>query len=91
MQGAFVNVNGSQCEVIGRICMDQMIVKVPSHVKTGEKVILMDNHVDSPQSAEAVANKQGTINYEVLCNLSRRLPRIYYYDNNEEVTNELLK
>ena len=34
----------------------------------------MDNHVDSPQSAEAVANKQGTINYEVLCNLSRRLP-----------------
>ncbi|MDU0849675.1 MAG: hypothetical protein E7B04_02715, partial [Staphylococcus epidermidis] len=30
-------------------------------------------------------------NYEVLCNLSRRLPRIYYYDNNEEVTNELLK
>ena len=91
MQGAFVNVNGSQCEVIGRICMDQLIVKVPSHVKTGEKVILMDNHVDSPQSAEAVANKQGTINYEVLCNLSRRLPRIYYYDNNEEVTNELLK
>ena len=49
------------------------------------------NHVDSPQSAEAVANKQGTINYEVLCNLSRRLPRIYYYDNNEELTNELLK
>ena len=37
MQGAFVNVNGNQCEVIGRICMDQMIVKVPSHVKRVKK------------------------------------------------------
>ncbi len=91
MQGAYVNVNGKQCEVIGRICMDQMIVKVPSDVMTGEKVILMDNHVDSPQAVEALADKQDTISYEVLCNLSRRLPRIYYYDNNQDVTNELLK
>ena len=32
MQGAFVNVKG-QCEVIGRVCMDQMIIKVPDDVK----------------------------------------------------------
>ncbi len=33
MQGSFVNVNGHQCEVIGRVCMDQTIVKVPDQVK----------------------------------------------------------
>ena len=32
-QGAFVNVKGHQCEVIGRVCMDQMIIKVPDDVK----------------------------------------------------------
>lgn len=91
MQGAFVNVNGNQCEVIGRVCMDQTIVKVPDTVKVGDKVILLDNHSDTNQSVEALAKKQDTINYEVLCNLSRRLPRIYYENDNTEITNELLK
>ncbi len=91
MQGAFVNVNGNQCEVIGRVCMDQTIVKVPDTVKVGDKVILLDNHSDTNQSVEALAKKQDTINYEILCNLSRRLPRIYYENDNTEITNELLK
>ncbi|MCO5361119.1 alanine racemase [Staphylococcus pasteuri] len=91
MQRAFVNVNGNQCEVIGRVCMDQTIVKVPDTVKVGDKVILLDNHSDTNQSVEALAKKQDTINYEVLCNLSRRLPRIYYENDNTEITNELLK
>lgn len=91
MQGAFVNVNGNQCEVIGRVCMDQTIVKVPDTVKVGDKVILLDNHSDTNQSVEALAKKQDTINYEVFCNLSRRLPRIYYENDNTEITNELLK
>lgn len=91
MQGAYVNANGHQCEVVGRVCMDQTILRVPEDVKVGDKVILMDNHIDSPQSAEALAEKQQTINYEVLCNISRRLPRIYHHSDEYEVTNELLK
>ena len=84
MQGAYVNVNGHQCEVVGRVCMDQTILRVPEDVKVGDKVILMDNHIDSPQSAEALAEKQQTINYEVLCNISRRLPRIYHHSDEYE-------
>ena len=91
MQGAFVNVKGHQCEVIGRVCMDQMIIKVPDDVKEGDSVTLLDNAYDSPQSAETLAQKQDTISYEVLCNLGRRLPRIYQVDDEMHVTNELLK
>ena len=91
MQGAYVNVNGHQCEVVGRVCMDQTIVSVSDDVKMGDKVILMDNHIDSPQSVESLAEKQHTINYEVLCNLSKRLPRIYHHNEEQMVTNDLLK
>ena len=54
--------------------MDQIIIKVPAEIKVGDKVILMDHHVDTPQSAEALARQQHTINYEVLCNLSYKAP-----------------
>lgn len=47
--------------------------------------------MDTDQSVEALAKQQDTINYEVLCNLSRRLPRIYHIEDNTEITNELLK
>ena len=50
MQGSFVNVNGHQCEIIGRVCMDQTIVKCQIKVKAGDSVILIDNHRESPQS-----------------------------------------
>ena len=81
MQGFAVNVNQQQCEIIGRVCMDQMIISVPDDVKEGDEVILIDNNLNSSQ-VEALAVKQNTINYEVLCNLGRRLPRIYYLNKN---------
>ena len=82
MQGFAVNVNQHQCEIIGRVCMDQMIISVPDDVKEGDEVILIDNNLNSSQAVEALAIKQNTINYEVLCNLGRRLPRIYYLNKN---------
>lgn len=91
MQNTYVNINGVECKVVGRVCMDQTMIEVPETVKTGDKVILMDNHVESNQSAEMLAEAQGTINYEVLCNLKKRIPRIYFDGENQEITNELLK
>ena len=61
--------------------MDQMIISVPDDVKEGDEVILIDNNLNSSQAVEALV-KQNTINYEVLCNLGRRLPRIYYLNKN---------
>ncbi|WP_213563108.1 alanine racemase [Staphylococcus auricularis] len=91
MQGFTVNVNGEQCEIIGRVCMDQTIIAISDYVKPGAQVILMDHRSDVPQSCEALARQQQTINYEVLCNLSRRLPRVYYKGEDVEIKNELLK
>lgn len=91
MSGFHVNVNGQQCEIIGKVCMDQIIIKIPEEIQMGDKVILMDHHPDSQQSVEALARQQKTINYEVLCRLNRRLPRIYYGTQDLEILNELLK
>ena len=91
MTGFSVNVNGKQCEIIGKVCMDQIIIKIPEEIQTEDKVILLDHHSDSKQSVEALAYQQHTINYEVLCRLNRRLPRIYYGTQDLEILNELLK
>lgn len=91
MQNTLVNVGGKNCRVIGRVCMDQTMIEVPDDVKVGDKVILMDNQVDSEQSVEKIADILETINYEVLCNLKKRLPRIYDDGEKVEITNELLK
>ena len=91
MSGAYVEVGGKQCQVIGRVCMDQTIIRVPDDVEIGDKVILMTEDGDDAQSVEALAQQQQTINYEVLCNLSRRLPRLYQYEDHTRINNELLK
>ncbi|WP_342610399.1 alanine racemase [Staphylococcus hsinchuensis] len=91
MSGFKVNVDGHQCEVIGKVCMDQIIIKIPEAVEANDPVIIMDHHRNSEQSAEALAHQQQTINYEVLCRLSRRLPRVYHGTEETEIRNELLK
>lgn len=91
MQGGYVKVNGQQCEVVGRVSMDQTAIHVPKTTEPGDQVILIEPDVHSPQSAEALAVQQNTINYEVLCNLSRRVARIYKTQQLCEISNELLK
>ncbi|MCU5746543.1 alanine racemase [Staphylococcus sp. SQ8-PEA] len=91
MSGFKVAIGNHNCPIIGRVCMDQTIIEIPDHIEVGDEVILMDNHMSSNQSAEAVARQQHTINYEVLCNLSRRLPRLYNNGDGTVITNELLK
>lgn len=91
MQGFHVNVAGHQCPIVGRICMDQVMVQVPNSVKVGDKVIIIHNQNNTPQSMVEVEHQQQTISYEVLCNLSRRLPRMFYKSKEHTVYNELLK
>lgn len=91
MQGYAINIKGHDCEIIGRVCMDQLMAAVPAEVQVGDQAILIDHRVGSRQSMEVVEAQQQTIGYEVLCNLSRRLPRIYHTNDGQEVYNELLK
>ena len=73
---AFVDLNGQKLPVVGRICMDQCMVDVTGapDVKTGDTVTIMGAE---NLTADTLAAWLGTINYEVVCMMSPRLPRVY--------------
>ncbi len=73
-----VELHGMPCRVLGRVCMDQIIVDVSAlpDVQPGDEAILWGGKVSD--SAESIARKTGTISYEVLCGVARRVPRVYY-------------
>ena len=65
--------------IIGRICMDQFMIDVTNipDVKIGDEVILLGEKNSLKYNADDIAEKLGTINYEVTCMLKSRLPRVY--------------
>ncbi|KHD46330.1 alanine racemase [Streptococcus hongkongensis] len=77
MQGFSLLVDGKTCEIIGRVSMDQVTIRLPKVYPIGTTVTLIGQNGDHIISATDVATKRGTINYEVLCVLSDRVPRFY--------------
>ncbi|MDR2833997.1 MAG: alanine racemase [Streptococcaceae bacterium] len=77
MQGFKVLVNGKRCEIVGRVCMDQMMIRLPEFVAEGTKVTLIGKDGDDEITMQEIAEYMGTINYEVACLISDRVPRIY--------------
>lgn len=69
-----VIIRGKSANIIGRICMDQMSIDVTDieDVKQGDEVILFGKELP----VEEIAEKCGTINYEITCGISQRVPRI---------------
>jgi alanine racemase len=76
---ASVLVNGKLAPVVGRICMDQCMIDVTDcgEVNVGDEVIVMGNAENININADYIADLMGTINYEVLCMVSKRVPRVY--------------
>lgn len=76
---AEVIVRGKRCPIIGRICMDQLILDVTDvpDVKEGDIVTLIGKDGDQEITADELASLYGTIGYEVVCGISKRVPRIY--------------
>ena len=72
-----VIVNGVLCDVVGRICMDQCMVRIPENldVNVEDEVIVIGNY--SGVTPEEVAFRANTINYELLCSISKRVERKY--------------
>lgn len=77
----YVLIKGKKCAVLGNVCMDQMVVDVTdvSDVSPGDEVTLFGK--DLP--VEDCAALCGTINYELICGVSRRVPRVYIKDGKE--------
>ena len=78
MQNFSVLVDGQLCPIVGRVSMDQITIRLPKLYPLGTKVTLIGADGDQEITATDVAVYRGTINYEVVCLLSDRIPREYH-------------
>ena len=67
------------CPIVGRVTMDQIIVDVSSvkSPKLGMPVTILGEQGKENISADELADYANTINYEIVCSLGNRLPRVY--------------
>lgn len=74
-----VLIKGQKAPIVGRICMDQFMVDVTDipDVKEGDKVTLIGRDGEKVITAETLGELSGRFNYELVCMLSKRIPRIY--------------
>lgn len=75
----YVLVRGQRAPILGRVCMDQMMVDVTDipGVQAGDTVTLIGTDGNETISMEDIAAAAGSFNYEFACGISRRVPRVY--------------
>ena len=81
----YVLIHGKKAPILGRICMDQMMVDVTDipGVQLDDPVTLVGRDGDEEITVEAIAAAADSFNYEFICGISRRVPRIYCRDGKE--------
>lgn len=85
-----VLVNGQYAPVVGSICMDQCMIDVTDiegEIQTGDEVVLLGKQGNCEITAEELADHIGTIPYEVVCIIGKRVPRVYF--KNGQIVNVL--
>lgn len=82
----YMMVNGKKAKIVGRICMDQTMLDVTDieDVKTGDEVVVFGTGENGEPTADSIAENTGTINYETVCLVGKRVPRIYIKDGKIE-------
>ena len=77
-----VLIRGQRAPIAGRVCMDQMMVDVTdiAGVAVGDTVTVFGADGDEYISVDEIAAHAGTINYEIVCGISKRVPRVYIED-----------
>ena len=78
--GNFALAAGKRVPVVGGVCMDQCMLQLDSapEAKVGDEVVLIGRQGELVITAEDVALAWGTNNYEVVCGLAARVPRLYF-------------
>ena len=76
----YVLVRGQKAPIVGRVCMDQMMVDVTDieNVTRADIVTVIGKDGDAEITVEEIAALAGTFNYEFVCDLGKRIPRSYY-------------
>lgn len=82
----YVLIRGKKAPIIGRICMDQFMVDVSDipKVKFGDKVTLIGRDQEEYLPVEKLSELSGRFNYEFVCDLGKRIPRVYVQDGKVE-------
>ena len=72
-------IHGQKAPILGRVCMDQMMVDVTaiSNVQPEDSVVLVGRDGNSEITMEEIAAAADSFNYEFVCGISRRVPRYY--------------
>lgn len=92
LHGQEVLIEGKRVPLVGRICMDQCMVRLPKELPVGTLVTLIGEQEAADISMNEIATKLETINYEVPCMISNRVPRIYKkYGKVIEQRNDILE
>lgn len=76
----FVLINGKRAKVVGKVCMDQIMVDVTDieGVQIGQHVIILGENEGERITAEELGELSHSFHYEVLCNFMPRVTRVYY-------------
>ena len=87
----YMIVGGKRANIIGRICMDQTMLDVSDidDVKIGDEVVVFGSGEFDERTADDLAKCADTINYEVICGVSKRVPR--FYVRHEKITEVMYK
>lgn len=82
-----VIINGKYAPILGRVCMDQIMVDVTDipDAKLRDEVILIGEEGGSKITVEEVAEPAASFNYELVCNIARRVPRVYTQTGKEDL------
>ena len=76
-----VIINGKLAPIVGRVCMDQTVVDVSDvDCTVGDVVTIIGKDDQCEITADDIALLDDTINYEILCRISPRVPRVYVKD-----------
>ena len=75
----YVLIHGQKAPILGRICMDQMMVDVTAipGVQVGDRVTLVGTDGEEAITMEQISAQADSFNYEFVCGISRRVPRLY--------------
>ncbi|MCH5197568.1 MAG: alanine racemase [Oscillospiraceae bacterium] len=79
----YMLVNGRRAKVLGNVCMDQTLIDVTGipDVKAGSQITVFGSDNGAFLPVEELSKESGLINYELICALSRRVPRVYIKNN----------
>lgn len=76
----YVLIHGQKAPICGRVCMDQFMVDVTDieHVEEGDRVTLVGKDGEASISVEELCALSGGFHYEFVCDIGKRVPRVFY-------------